>query len=286
MIRIIFFGEDVFSLTVIKAILAKRDKYQICCIVVLNPVSKSGKKLIRFASDHNITVHLISKFSKNLIEELNNYRFDFLVSCHFQKIIPPGLFRNANIASINLHPSLLPKYRGLTPHHWPFLNGDDFTAISVHLMDDDIDNGELVVQEKIELKPCMYISDLQRVFLQRYPKVMMKALSILTANPKDTYRQIGIPSYQRRAKVSDADISADDDVTTALRKIRAFSSPYWGCKFNEIIILKAEIYEQNTPIEPHVQDKLKREGLAKLNLGYLVQLTDGCLLVTKWKDTQ
>lgn len=63
---------------------------------------------------------------------------------------------------INLHPSLLPEYRGMAPQHWPIINGESKTGVTVHYVDEGTDTGDIILQEEIELLPTDYVYDLQK----------------------------------------------------------------------------------------------------------------------------
>lgn len=283
--KIIFFGEDVFSLRALEGLYSSTET-QISFVVILGPVSRSGQKLLNFVIKRNIPYEVVSKITNSLIAKLLTYDFDFIISCHFQRILPVRLFKEAKVAAINLHPSLLPKYRGLTPHHWALYNGEIITAITVHIMDEKMDNGEIVIQEKIRIEPDMYIHDLQKIFLNSYPRILQKAVKLLVQDPKNTYPQVGEPSYFPRATEKDAQIVATDSVAFAMRKIRAFSSPYWGCRYKNVIIYAAELPNDEVSMTPEMHLALKRDGMFLGRDLCLLQLIDGLLNVTKWKKIE
>jgi len=283
--KIIFFGEDVFSLRALEG-LYNNSEMQISFVVILGPLSRSGQKLLNFVIKRNIPHEVVSVISNSLIEKLVGYDFDFITSCHFQRIIPVSLLKKAKVAAINLHPSLLPKYRGLTPHHWALYNGDARTAITVHIMDEQVDNGEIVVQETIQIDPDMYIYDLQKVFLSSYSRILQEAVKLLAQDPQNTYPQIGEPSYFARATQEDARILETDSVTRATRKIRAFSFPYWGCRYKNVIIFAAELPDDNISVTPKMHATLERDGIFLNRDTCLLQLIDGFLNVTKWKQIE
>ena len=285
MIKIIFFGEDVFSLRALEG-LCSSSETQINFVVILGPLSRSGQKLLNFVVKNKIPYEVVNKITNSLITKLSEYDFDFIISCHFQRIIPGILLEKAKVAAINLHPSLLPKYRGLTPHHWALYNGDEFTAITVHIMDEQIDNGEIVLQEKVQIEPNMYIHDLQKIFLNSYSRILQKAVKLLAQDPQNTYPQVGEPSYFPRATEKDAQIVVTDSVAFALRKIRAFSAPYWGCRYKNVIIYAAESANDNVSITPEMYLLLERDGMFLSQDLCILQLIDGFLNVTKWKKVE
>ena len=88
------------------------------------------------------SLDLIENFSPNLI-----------VSIHFREIIPKSILDSAYFGGFNLHPSLLPKYRGCFSGPWAIINGEKETGISYHFLTSGIDEGKLILQKKISISP-------------------------------------------------------------------------------------------------------------------------------------
>ena len=89
---------------------------------------------------------------KPFIEELRGEEFDFFALASYGKILPQGLLDLPRLGSLNVHPSLLPKYRGATPIQSALLNGDSETGVSIILMDAGMDTGPLVLQERVAIE--------------------------------------------------------------------------------------------------------------------------------------
>ena len=85
------------------------------------------------------------------IETIKNYCPDLLVSILGNEIFKNGIINLAPRGCINLHTSLLPKYRGLMPTFWVMKNNEEFTGVSVFFVDKGIDSGPIIVQEKIKI---------------------------------------------------------------------------------------------------------------------------------------
>ena len=88
------------------------------------------------------------KFSFSPIKETEGhvelFGPDLILSIHYRELIPSGILRQANLASINLHPSLLPKYRGTFSAPWAIINGEKRTGITYHFMNERFDEGDLI----------------------------------------------------------------------------------------------------------------------------------------------
>ena len=78
--------------------------------------------------------------------------FDLFALASYGKILPPSVLDMPKLGALNVHPSLLPKYRGATPIQTALLNGDSETAVTVMLMDAGMDTGEIVLQERTPIR--------------------------------------------------------------------------------------------------------------------------------------
>ena len=85
------------------------------------------------------------------MEIIKNYSPDLLISIGGNEIFKKPLINLAKYGCLNLHTSLLPKYRGLMPTFWVLKNQEEYTAVSVFLVDEGIDTGPILVQEKIKI---------------------------------------------------------------------------------------------------------------------------------------
>jgi len=106
----------------------------------------------RFVSNRGLNFieydHLDDVFFINKIRELNA---DIAVVCSFNYKVPKILLDSVNGGFINVHPSLLPKYRGPNPYSMPILNRERETGVTLHFMDENFDTGDIILQKKISI---------------------------------------------------------------------------------------------------------------------------------------
>tara|TARA_B110000003_G_scaffold126842_1_gene128918 strand:- start:4033 stop:4818 length:786 start_codon:yes stop_codon:yes gene_type:complete len=115
----------------------------------------------------------------NLIEfteDLKLKKLDFIVSYSAPSIFKNKLLEIPKYNCINLHCSFLPNYSGLMPSFWVLLNRELYTGVSVHLMDSKIDNGKIVLQEKINIKGIKSIYKLNLLTKKIGGKLMLKSI--------------------------------------------------------------------------------------------------------------
>lgn len=119
-----------------------------------NPVKQT-------ALENNITLFQPAELLDNeFIDAINREEADLFVVVAFGKILPPEVFSLPRYKSINLHPSLLPRYRGAAPIEWALINGESETGITIQILDESLDTGDIVAQIKIPVTPDMTANEL------------------------------------------------------------------------------------------------------------------------------
>lgn len=156
--KIIFFGTDNFALQVLN-FLAKHHEI---IAVVTAPDGKVGRKqtlqespVAVLARDLSLKI-LKPDFLKNdlvLEEILRALSADLFAVVVYGKIIPQNILSIPLKGVMNVHPSLLPLYRGPSPIRTPLLNGDVKTGVSIMLIDEEVDHGPILAQEELPLEP-------------------------------------------------------------------------------------------------------------------------------------
>lgn len=126
-------------------------EFDIVCLVT-NPLRYQGGKPIitparKFAEERGIVIlEMHDARSQEFSDFLYLVRPNLLFVCDFGHILPKPVLKGAILGGINLHGSLLPKYRGAAPVHWAILNGETFTGVSIIHMTPQIDAGPVIVQ--------------------------------------------------------------------------------------------------------------------------------------------
>jgi phosphoribosylglycinamide formyltransferase 1 len=115
--------------------------------------------VVQRAKQMNIPVHIIEYIKddrvnaeKKMIEIMKNYQIDVIVLAGFMKIFTPYFINNITVPIINIHPSLLPKYKGTHAIKKAFDAGDQEIGITIHYVNEEVDNGEIILQKRIPLK--------------------------------------------------------------------------------------------------------------------------------------
>tara|TARA_B100000424_G_scaffold174871_1_gene135026 strand:+ start:1182 stop:1904 length:723 start_codon:yes stop_codon:yes gene_type:complete len=153
-VKILFMGTAEFGIPTLKVL---KDNFNLDTIIT-NYDKPSGRGLKiefspvkKFAINNNIK-YLQPKNLKeqSLIDKITSINPDIIVVVAF-RMIPKSIWQIPKYGTINLHASLLPNYRGSAPINWVIINNENFTGVTTFFIDDKIDTGDILLQEKIKV---------------------------------------------------------------------------------------------------------------------------------------
>jgi len=120
---------------------------------------------------------------KKLLKKLSIHKIDLICLAGFMKILSKNFIKKFNKPILNIHPSLLPKYKGLNTHKRVIKNKDKYSGATVHLVSDKLDSGKIILQKKIKLSKYDDKKTLEKKILKiehtLYPKAINKFLTSL-----------------------------------------------------------------------------------------------------------
>ncbi len=268
MTKIIFFGNErlVSGLKSTDAPLLKgliERGYEICAVVSHHSDSHSRNdralEVAEIAKQHDIPV-LLPNRPTDIKDELIAMNAEVAVLEAYGRIIPQSIIDIFPKGIVNIHPSLLPNYRGPTPIESPIMNGDSQTGVSIMQLTSGMDSGPVYVQQSVELTGRETKFDLYEILAAKGAELLFDALprildGSLTAAPQDESRA----TYCKLLDKSDGLL--DPSKLTAVeaeRRIRAFLGfPKTKVTIlnQSIIITKAHVSrEQKTPLDIACQD--------------------------------
>lgn len=234
--NILFFGTSEFAVPILQKLID--EKYNIATVITQPDKPVGRKKILTpspvklLAEKHNLTVLQ----PDNLLSygrDASRSCFNLIITASYGKIIPKEILDLPKYGALNVHPSLLPKYRGPSPIQHTILNGDEETGTTIMLMDEKMDHGEILAQEKL----CIIEDDSSSGRLQKPTYLMLhNMLSQLSANlliktiPKWILKEIA-PISQDDSKATYTKIITKEDgkiewtksAKVIERQIRAFS---------------------------------------------------------------
>lgn len=227
--RIVYLGTPEFAVLPLKAII-DRTNHQVVAVVT-NPDKPVGRKQIMtpppvkvLANEYGIPVYQYNKIKLEGVLDLKNLNADLFITCAFGQILSQEILDLPKYGVINIHASLLPKYRGASPIHFAILNDEKHTGITIMKTDIGIDTGDILLQDSINIgeeETCGELFD--RLSLLGADSIV-KALSILdSGNAKFVKQGNDNVTYSRIIKKEMAKIDWNKDAQSIYNQVRAFN---------------------------------------------------------------
>jgi methionyl-tRNA formyltransferase len=138
--------------------------------------------VIKIARKNNIPIFEGNPRSQDASGFLSDKPVDVILSVNYLFIVNEDVIQAASKFAINFHGSLLPKYRGRTPHVWAIINNESETGITAHLISRECDEGDIIHQETIPISTTMSGADLLANYEEKYPSVIEKVITMVETN--------------------------------------------------------------------------------------------------------
>ena len=225
-LKIVYMGTPEFSVKPLEAINKEYD----VVLVVTKPDKKVGRKqeivyspVKEYALKNNIEVfqpvNIKEEYSRIIEKEP-----DLIITCAYGQIIPKELLEYPKYKCINIHASLLPKYRGGAPIHHSIINGDEYTGVTIMYMDEKMDSGDILYQEKIKIEDSdnvgtMFnkLSELGSIMISNFlPKLLSNEINITKQNEDEV-------TYAYNITKEDELINFNDTSKNIFNKIRGLN---------------------------------------------------------------
>jgi methionyl-tRNA formyltransferase len=254
-IKIIFIGTPDFGLPSLQAIL--NDKNFEVIAIISQPDKKVGRKQIFTFSPikteslkHNILVLQPEKI-KIISEEIKALNPDVIIVAAYAQIIPEEILNIPKYGCINIHGSLLPKYRGASCIPAAILNGDKKSGITIIKMDKGLDTGPILTQNEAVLDNYETSDSLYQKLSNLAPKILIETIKkFINKEIKPISQNNRLSSYVKMLKKEDGKIDWSQDAQFIERFIRAMHTwpgayTYWQNKIIKIIASQNKIIKSN-----------------------------------------
>jgi len=166
--------------------LIKFSKTKISPILIKLIISSSKKaKGLKYSTQYNIEKKIVN-FNNNLAENkildyINKKNIKFVCLAGFMKVLSKNFIKKFILKIINIHPSLLPKYKGLNTHKRALKNKEKFAGCTVHYVTIKLDSGKIILQKKVKIKKKDTVNSLKKKVLKKehqlYPSAIRKIFS-------------------------------------------------------------------------------------------------------------
>ncbi|MCL2621820.1 MAG: methionyl-tRNA formyltransferase [Firmicutes bacterium] len=185
--KVIFLGTPWFSTICLEAVI--KSKHKVVGVVTAQDAILRGKPIPtavkNIASQFGIPVFQTEKLSKdeNVLQALKGLNADIIITCAFGQMLRQNVLELCKYGVINVHPSLLPKYRGSSPVQWAIINGETVSGVTIMHTDIGMDTGDIICQETLEILPTETTYDYK---LRVFPLAAKMLVETLTNIEKGT----------------------------------------------------------------------------------------------------
>ncbi len=242
--------------------------------VLFSPVKKAAIK-------RNLPVYqpayVSSAESKETLASLNA---DIIVVCAYGQLLKPNILNLTRYGCINIHASLLPKYRGAAPMHRCIINGEIKTGISIMYMDEGLDTGDVMITSEISIAENMNVGELHDLMSAKGAELIVKAVELLeTGEAPRTKQNEADSSYAEKITKAECEVDFDLPNTKVHNLIRGLN-PFPGAftHFNGKII---KLFDTEKSDECYNKSAGTLIGLK--NNGIAVACKSGSLLIKSLK---
>jgi methionyl-tRNA formyltransferase len=211
----------------------------------------NSTEIIDFAVKNNIPFYAGSPRKGKGFDFINDFSVDVIVSINYLFLIEEDIINHSNMLTFNIHGSLLPKYRGRTPHVWAIINGENKAGITAHIIDSGCDTGKIINQIEIPIDK----EDTGAIMLEKYAKayypLVKKILKDVVNNQLNlTIQNEEDATYFGKRTPADGAINWDWTKKAIKNWVRAQANPYPGAftyyKNHKVIIDKVSFSNERT----------------------------------------
>ena len=249
--RVVFMGTPDFAVGTLKAIIEAG--HDVAAVVTQPDKPRGRSKSLVFspvkeeAVAHGITVLQPERArDEAFVEELRTYNADVIVVVAFGQLLPASIINMPRYGCINVHASLLPKYRGASPIQWAVIDGCEYSGVTTMKMDEGLDTGDMLKVAKIELAPDETGGSLFDKLADLGAGTLVSTLAEIENGTARAVKQEGVSTYAGKLDKSLGKLDFTKDAITLERLIRGLNpwpSAYTVYNGRTLKIWKAAVCE-------------------------------------------
>ena len=281
--KVIFMGTPEFSVGTLEALIEAGHEVALVVTQPDKPKGRGGKMqytpVKEAALKHGIPVFQPKRVREpECVEELKQYNADIIVVIAFGQILPKEILEMTPYGCVNVHASLLPKYRGAAPSQWAVIDGEEVSGVTTMQMDEGLDTGDMLLKTEIRLDETETGGSLHDKLAAAGAELCVRTLKGLEEKTVVPEAQGESPTAYARMldkKLGNIDWSRDaGSIERLIRGLNPWPSAYtnWDGKVMKIWEAKAEKREAETGGVPGTVISVEKDG-------FCVETGDGVLKV-------
>jgi len=272
---IIFFGTPEFAVPSLKALISRGEKI---LLVVTQPDKPKGRgknlqppEIKKIALQYELPLCQPEKIKdENFIKKLKSLNPEFGIVVAYGKILPKEILEIPKHGCINLHASLLPKYRGAAPIQWALINGEKITGVTTMIIDEGLDTGPILLQKEVSINDEDNAETLSEKLSVVGAELVIETIDKMRKRTITPKPQTGEITYAPQLKKDDGKINWNNSARKIFNLVRG-TYP-WPCAYSflkdeRVKIIKTEVLEGNAA--PGLIIKAKNELIVGTQEGLL-----------------
>ena len=269
--KIVFFGSGKISVLCLEFLV--KNKYEVPCVVTA-PDKEKGRHLVLsctpvkdFSKKNNLNIIQPIIISASSIEYLKKLEPDIFVVFSFGKILSKEVLAIPKQLAINIHTSILPKYRGAAPINWSLINGDKKTGITIIKMNEKMDEGDIISQKELKID-CLDDALTLEEKLSKLAVLTLEDVLVKIGNNKITFSKQDLEkvSFAPKLKKEDGRIDWNKSADQIRNQIRGCINwpgtfTFYKDKFIKIWDVEIKEIQEREKLPPGTIIATSREGL-------------------------
>lgn len=224
-------------------------------LIVTAPDKPQGRKMLVtpppvkiWAEENNISCLQPEKLDEEFSNKLKDGNHELSIVVAYGKIMPEEIIKMPKLGSINIHYSLLPKYRGASPVESAILNGETETGVTIQKMQFKMDSGPIIAKEQVSISPEEKAPELRERLIKIGGELLVKILpNLIEGKIKETPQNETEATFCKKIKKEDGLIGLNDNAVKNYNKFRAYAA--WPRTFffqnEKRIIITDAVLENN-----------------------------------------
>lgn len=224
--KIVFFGTSQFAVSALKKL--KTSGYSVVAVITQpdkksgrhlrvssSPVKEEARKLeIPICQPQNIT-------ERDFITNLKSFDADFFVVVGFGKVLTKEILDIPQYCSLNIHASLLPRYRGAAPVKWAMVNGEEKTGATIIRMNEKMDGGDIVLQKELKIEDADTSQTLDNKLAAMGAELLIEAIELINGGKANFTKQNDkYATFAPKLTKKDGRIDWNQDTLSILNKVK------------------------------------------------------------------
>lgn len=280
--RVIYLGTPTFAVAPLEAILASSHNV-VACVTQPDRASRRGRKVIvspikKLAQQKDISLLQCEKISTDsAIKQLKTFNADIMVTCAYGQILSDNILNLTKYGVINIHASLLPKYRGSSPVQWALICGESEVGNTIMQTAKEVDSGDIILQRKIQLKGDENTAEVLDMLSPLGGEMIVEVLDLIkqgkTQFTKQDHQQA---SYFPMLKKEDGRLNFNKkayELVNFVRGMNPWPSAFTHTKYGALKIARAKAIDD----EEYANAEIGQVVVSNPKTGLIIKCQQGCL---------